>query len=235
MLLLPLLIYLTVKRVAISEEIPANVQLSAAKIKLFIGGDRIPIRLLHQEFSVIDNPMFTLILSGNNLPEIGNVHDPGILRLLCRIIFKQDFCQNPNLKLKQQLLSPDCRAGFLSILVEHAQKRYSDGLIISGEMKDAAELYFESQDFIADFISEFCTRGRNFSIPRKQFLKSLQENYPKETRELSDQSLTRMVEKIDGIIYSRKENGYSFCGIGWKDESEQGNLGADFCPPPDME
>lgn len=222
------------KRVAMSEEIPANVQLNSAKIKLLSGGDRIPIRLLHQEFGVIDNPMFTLILSGNNLPEIGDVHDPGIHRRLVRIPFNQSFRDNPNLQLKKMLLSPDCRSGMLSVLIENAIQWYENGLLISSEMKDAAEHYFESQDFIADFISEFCIRGRNLSIPRKQFLKCLQENYPKETRGLSDQTLTRMIEKVDGIIYARKENGYSFCGIGWNDAPEQGNFGDDFCPPPDI-
>jgi hypothetical protein len=102
-------------------------------------------------------------------------------------------------------------------------------------MKDAAERYFESQDFIADFISEHCQRGRNLSIPRKNFLKRLQENYPKETRGLSDQTLTRMVEKVDGIIYARKEHGYSFCGVGWNDSQSQCDCGDDFCPPPDIE
>lgn len=222
------------KRVAMGEEIPANVQLNAAKIKLLSGGDRIPIRLLHQEFGVIDNPMFTLILSGNNLPEIGDVHDPGIQRRLVRIPFNQSFRDNPNLKLKKTLLSPDCRSGMLSVLIENAIEWYKKGLLISSAMKDAAERYFESQDFIADFISEYCQRGRNLSIPRKDFLKRLQENYPKETRGLSDQTLTRMIEKIDEISYNPRAGKKcvgTFFGIGWNDSVQQGDLGEDFCLP----
>ena len=213
------------KRVSISEEIPPNVTLNAAKVKLLTGGDRIPIRRLHQEYSVIDDPTHTMIFSGNNLPEIGDVHDPGILRRLCRIIFKQDFRQNPNLKLKQQLLSPDCRAGFLSVLVEHAQKWYRDGLIVSNEMQKAVQSYIDSQDFISAFIAEHCKFGRNLSIKRKDFLKALQEEYPKETRGQSDQALTKMVEKIDGITYKRSTGGgYAFCGVGWGDLPETQSL-----------
>ena len=211
------------KRVSISEEIPPNVKLNAAKIKMLTGGDRIPIRRLHEEYSVIEDPTHTMIFSGNNLPEIGDIHDPGILRRLCRIIFKQDFRQNPNLKLKQQLLSPDCRAGFLSVLVEHAQKWYNDGLIVSNEMQKAVQSYIDSQDFIAEFISEHCKFGRNLSIKRKDFLKALQEEYPKETRGLSDRSLTSMVEKIENIFYKigGKSHTGIFCGIDWKTAPEQ--------------
>ena len=65
------------KRVSISEEIPANVKLNVAQIKILTGGDRIPIRRLHEEYSVIEDSTHTMIFSGNNLPEIGDVHDPG--------------------------------------------------------------------------------------------------------------------------------------------------------------
>lgn len=212
------------KRTSISEEIPPNVKLNAAKIKILTGGDRIPIRRLHQEYSVIEDPTHTMIFSGNNLPEIGDVRDPGILRRLCRIIFKEDFRQNPNLKLKQQLLSPDCRAGFLSVLVEHAQKWYSDGLIVSNEMQKAIQSYIDSQDFIAAFIEENCILGRNLKIKRNDFLKRLQEEYPKETRGFSDRTLTSMVEKVEGIVYKRVGGPFWFYGIGWQDADEQQNL-----------
>lgn len=212
------------KRVSISEEIPPNVKLNAAKIKILTGGDRIPIRRLHEEYSVIEDPTHTMIFSGNNLPEIGDVHDPGILRRLCRIIFKQDFRQNPNLKLKQQLLLPECRAGFLSVLVEHAQKWYNSGLIVSNEMQQAVQSYIDSQDFIAAFIEEHCQLGRNLKIKRKEFLQRLQDEYPKETRGLSDRSLTTMIEKIDGITYKLVQGVYQFYGVGWQGTAEQQNL-----------
>jgi P4 family phage/plasmid primase-like protien len=228
------------KRVSISEEIPANIKLNAAKIKILTGGDRIPIRRLHEEYSVIEDPTHTMIFSGNNLPEIGDVHDPGILRRLCRIIFKQDFRQNPNTKLKQQLLSADCRAGFLTVLVEHAlkwydrQKTHNSGLIVSNEMQLAVQSYIESQDFIASFIEEFCERGRNLKILRKDFLKKLQEEYPKETRGLSDRNLTAMVEKIDGVSYKRLHGPFVFCGIGWRNAPEQQSLGIEDNAPEEL-
>lgn len=223
------------KRISISEEIPANEKLDAAKVKLLSGNDPIPIRPLFEEYKVLENPTHTMFFSGNSLPEIGDVHDPGIQRRLRRIQFKQSFRDNPNLQLKQQLMTSDARAGWLSLIVEHAQRWYKDGLPESAEMKQAVESYFNSQDFINDFISEYCERGRNLSIPRKDFLKCLQENYPKETRGLSDRTLTSMVEKIDGISYRFGTGGkYYFFGIGWNDSSQQEDFGDNFYQSSDI-
>ena len=210
-------------RVAMSEEIPANARLNAAKIKLLNGGDRIPIRRLHEEYSVIEDPTHTMIFSGNNLPEIDDVHDPGILRRLLRVPFRQDFRHNPDLNLKKKLTTPECRAAILALLVGNAMLWYRDGLLISNEMQNAVKSYIDSQDFIAEFISENCNYGRDLKIPRKEFLKALQDNYPKETHGLSDRALTAMVEKLDGISYRRagKEHIGQFFGIGWKDAPEQ--------------
>lgn len=210
-------------RVAMSEEIPANAKLNAAKIKLLNGGDRIPIRRLHEEYSVIADPTHTMIFSGNNLPEIGDVHDSGILRRLLRIQFKQDFRHNPDLNLKKKLATPECRSAILALLVSNAIQWYRDGLLISSEMHNAVKSYIESQDFIAEFIAEHCNYGRELKIPRKEFLTALQENYPKETRGLSDRALTSMVEKLDGISYKigGKNHTGQFFGIGWKDSPEQ--------------
>ena len=212
-------------RVAMSEEIPANAKIDASKIKLLNGGDRIPIRKMFEEYSVIEDPTHTMIFSGNNLPEIGDVHDPGILRRLLRIQFKQDFRHNPDLQLKKKLASPECRSAILAMLVENAMLWYRDGLLISSEMQNAVKSYIESQDFIAEFISEHCHYGRDLKIPRKEFLKALQGSYQKETRGLSDQTLTKMIEKIDGIAYRRGTGGVrAFYGIGWNDAPEQQSL-----------
>lgn len=225
------------KRISISEEIPANAPLDAAKIKLLSGNDPIPIRPLFEEYKVHENPTHTMFFSGNNLPEIGDVHDPGIQRRLRRIQFKQSFRNNPNLLLKQQLMTPDARAGWLSLIVKYAQLWYKDGLPESDEMKQAVKSYYDSQDFISDFISEHCTRGRNLFISRKEFLKRLQEEFPKETRGLSDRTLTSMIEKIDGISYNPRAGRKciaTFFGIGWNDSLEQQDLDDNFCPLPNI-
>ena len=103
-------------------------------------------------------------------------------------------------------------------------------------MQQARQDYIHSQDFIGAFIDEHCKYGTNLSISRKEFLKALQESYPKETRGLSDRSLTSMIEKIDGIIYERggKNHIGHFLGIGWNDSFEQCNFEEEFFVPPDI-
>ena len=230
----PALTMLEKARAAISEEIPQGMPLNQAKIKQLTGGDPIPVMPKFQEYHIIENPTHTLILSGNFLPDLNNAKDAGIIRRLRRIIFSQNFRDNPNLQLKQQLLTSDSRAAWLSLIVRHAIEWYKNGLPTSANMQKAADEYFKSQDFISSFIDDFCTLGHNLFIPRKQFLRRIREEYSKETRGLSDQSLTRMIEKVDGIIYARKEHGYSFCGVGWIDSPEQYTLGDDFYSPSDM-
>ena len=217
------------KRIAIADEIPANKALDSAKVKLLSGNDPIPIRPLFEEYKVHENPTHTMFFSGNHLPAIGDVHDLGIKRRLCRIQFKQNFRENPNLQLKQQLLTTDARAGWLSLIVHHAQLWYKNGLPESDEMKQAVTSYYDLQDFISEFIAENCTYDRNLSIPRKQFLLKLQAEYPKETRGLSDRTLTEMIGKVDGISY-RMGTGkiYYFFGIGWNDDTQQQFLSEDF-------
>ena len=217
------------KRIAIADEIPANKALDSAKVKLLSGNDPIPIRPLFEEYKVHENPTHTMFFSGNHLPAIGDVHDPGIRRRLRRIQFKQSFRDNPNLQLKQQLLTPEARTGWLSLIVEHAQRWYKDGLPESDEMKKSVTSYYDSQDFISEFIAENCVYDRNLSIPRKQFLLKLQSEYPKETRGLSDRTLTEMIGKVEGISY-RMSTGkiYYFFGIGWNDDPQQQSFSDNF-------
>lgn len=209
------------KRLAISEEIPQGARLNASKVKQLTGGDMIYIRHLHHEATRIDDPTHTMIFSGNYLPEIGDVRDPGILRRLLRIQFTQDFTQAPDVTLKFKLLTEDCRAGLLTLLVENATAWYKQGLIISSEMEQSAKAYTDSQDFIAEFISEHCIKTAGASIPRKEFLSKLIETYPVETRGFSERALTAMIEKQDGIGYGRfaANGGFAFRGVGWLNQS----------------
>ena len=208
------------KRIVIADEIPPNVKLNVAVIKRLTGRDPIFVRPLHSEAFIIDDPTWTFLFSGNNLPEIVDVHDPGIARRLMNIQFTQDFTgDRADVTLKQRLLEPDALSAMLSILVGHAIAWYKDGLVVSQDMKDATRRYLESQDFISEFISENCVRRHDAFIPRKEFLQRLKEDYSTATQGLSDRALTSMIEKIDGIVYSTgAHNVRSFCGIGWLDD-----------------
>ncbi len=224
------------KRIVIADEIPPNVKLNVAVIKRLTGRDPIFVRPLHSEAFIIDDPTWTFLFSGNNLPEIVDVHDPGIARRLMNIQFTQDFTgDRADVTLKQRLLEPDALSAMLSILVDHSIAWYKEGLIISQDMKDATRRYLESQDFISEFIAENCIRRHDSFIPRKEFLQRLQNDYATATRGLSERTLTSMVEKIDGISYRTSHgNIKSFYGIGWRDDviyEQQNFLNDDVAPP----
>ena len=202
-------------RLAIVEELPQGGRLDVAKFKILTGGDKIPIRRLHEEFHNIE-PTHKLFLSGNHMPILSDTHDPGLLRRLLNMNFYADFTQNPDRHLKEKLLTNEALSGFLTLLVAAAQCWYRDGLIVTSAMKDATHRYLAENDFIVEFISEFCTRDEEKSIDRKSFLNKLKEEYPAECSQLSDRALTEIVSRVNGISYRRTTGGERrFFGIKW--------------------
>lgn len=206
-------------RLAIVEELPQGGRLDVAKFKNLTGSDFIPIRKLHQEQIYIE-PHFSPILSGNYRPELNDTRDPGLLRRLLNIDFTQSFIGNQrDPYLKKKLAEPDAQSGFLTLIVEAAVAWYRDGLLESSAMKQATHDFLHENDFIGEFIEEYCQRGSNLSIPRKAFLERLRKEYPAEClRQFSnrDRALVDAIRRIDGISYRRGTGGgYQFFGIGW--------------------
>ena len=199
-------------RFAVVEELPQGVRLDVAKFKLLTGGDKIPVRRLHEEFRNI-LPTHKLWLSGNHLPTLNDTRDPGLLRRLMNMKFEADFTKNPDRKLKQKLATPEALRALLSLVVDAAQDWYRDGLIESSAMKQARADYLSDNDFISEFISEHCFRAPNASIPRKTFLSRLRSEYLSECSQLSDRALAEAVAKISGISYRRAGGGFKFFGV----------------------
>ena len=205
-------------RLAIVEELPQGGRLDVAKFKSLTGGDKIPVRRLHEEFHNID-PTHKLMLSGNHMPILSDIRDPGLLRRLLNMLFGADFTKNPDTLLKKKLLAPDSLAAMLSLLVDAAHLFYRDGLIITDSMREQTRSYLAENDFIYDFVSEYCQRGQNLSIPRQQFLGRLKEKCSDECFQQfknSDRALTDAISRIDGISYRRTTGGErKFFDIGW--------------------
>jgi len=206
-------------RVAFIEELPQGGKLDAAKFKNLSGSDFIPIRKLHHEQINIE-PHFALILSGNYLPEISDTRDNGLLRRLMNISFEQSFIgdrRDPT--LKAQLATDDALSGLLSLIVDAAQMWYRDGLLESAAMKQARQNYLNTNDFIGEFVDEFCTRGADLSIPRHEFLAKLKATYAGDCMKLfgnRDRALTDAIKRMEGVSYRRDKHGNNFYGVGWK-------------------
>ena len=194
------------KRLAIVEELPQGRKLDTAKFKLLTGGDKIPIRRLHEEFTMID-PTHKIVISGNYRPELTDARDPGLIRRIHGVDFLQHFTDlNRDPHLKKKLLAPDALSGLLTILVAAAKEWYQHGLIFSNAMKTSTRNYFAQNDFLSEFISEFCQYGDGKFIEINSFLKRLKEEYPAETRTISDRNLKDMIKRLhgrNGITYKR--------------------------------
>ena len=194
------------KRLAIVEELPQGRKLDTAKFKLLTGGDKIPIRRLHEEFTMID-PTHKIVISGNYRPELTDARDPGLIRRIHGVDFLQHFTDlNRDPHLKKKLLAPDALSGLLTILVAAAKEWYQHGLIFSNAMETSTRNYFAQNDFLSEFISEFCQYGDGKFIEINSFLKRLKEEYPAETRTISDRNLKDMIKRLhgkNGITYKR--------------------------------
>ena len=201
-------------RLAMAEEIPPSVKVDPAKLKLITGGDRIPIRKMFEEYSHIE-PTAKLMLSGNNAPTFPDANDFGIQRRLIAVLFKQDFRKNPDLNLKKKLLEQSAKDYFLSMLIDAAQDWYKNGLKIPQILQETTKEYLAAQDFILEFLTEYCEYCPNSFIPRQEFVNKLREIYPRETPP-NNQTLKEMLEKIEGVTYTRDLKGMVLKGIKWR-------------------
>lgn len=207
-------------RMAFANEIPQGKNLDAAHFKDLSGGDSIAIRRLHQESSVIENPTHKLILCGQHLPDLRDSKDIGLQRRLLIAKFTETFTGkkcDPNLKYR--LTEPDALTGILTVLVNECLAWQRDGLIISEAMTAEKKAYLESNDFITDFIAEFCERGDDKSIARAVFLARLKSVYP-QARAIGDRALTEMIKKVEGVEYRKAHGAYKIFGVDWNDNPQ---------------
>lgn len=212
------------KRLAIVEELPQGRKLDTAKFKLLTGGDKIPIRRLYEEFTMI-SPNHKIVISGNFRPELTDARDPGLIRRIKSVDFLQRFTDDTrDPHLKEKLLAPDALSGLLTLLVAEAKAWYQHGLLFSADMEKSTRDYFNQNDFLSEFISEFCEYGSGKFIELNIFLNRLKEEYPDETKIISDRHLKDMIKKLsgkDGVEYKRsadnKSRRFGLSGIGFKD------------------
>ena len=213
-------------RLAICNELPRNATLDSATFKTLIAGDEIAIRPLHCEFKKI-KPYAKFIFNGNFLPELDATADFGLEERLRNVPYTETFTgDRADKHLMEKLLTPDALSGMFSILVDAAQMWDKYGLLESEAMKAAKRAYIADNNFIGEFLEEYCKFGADLSIPRKALLERLKEEYPAEClRQFnnSDRALSDAIRRIPGIGYRRggKDGGRKFYGVGWTSAKEQ--------------
>lgn len=199
-------------RFSISEELPQNVALDAALLKNLTGGDIQSFRLMYSEFKNV-KPTAKINMSSNFVPKLENVDDNGMNRRLLVMPFNVTFTDDrADPHLKEKMMLPENQSALLRILVDEAQAWYRDGLIISPQMLETTRENLNANDFIRDFLEEFCDVGfGKGEVPRKVLLDKLREKYP-QAHKFNDRDLCKMIERR-GIEYKRGMHGFVFKGI----------------------
>lgn len=199
-------------RFAISEELPQNVTLDSALLKTLTGGDMQKFRRLREEFKDFE-PTAKINMSSNFIPKFENVDDGGIKRRLLVMPFNVTFTgDRADPHLKEKMMQPENLCALLRILVDEAKAWYRDGLIISPQMLETTRENLEANNFISDFLEEFCDVGEGKGeVPRRVLLDKLFEKYY-QARRFTDRDLCKMIERR-GIKYVRGKHGFIFKGI----------------------
>ena len=179
-------------RLAILDEIPRNCRLDATTFKTITGDQFITARPLYGNPRKIELRA-KLILNGNHLPTF-DVDDGGLQRRINNVEYTQIFsADRADATLPAKLTTPENRSALLNILVSHSQDFYRNGLIESDNMKAAKAEYFNENDFVANFVDEFCIIGEGGDIKRKDFEARLISAYPSDTSRLKKKDLLRVI------------------------------------------
>jgi P4 family phage/plasmid primase-like protien len=214
-------------RLAVAPEIPPGRELDTALLKSLTGGDNITARYLHSN-SFIFVPTHKFVFEANDLPRPENVRDAAFLRRFLIVDFTEDFTgdkADPTLKLR--LITEDELSGVLNLLLAESMEWYKataagkSGLIVSDAMQMTRKNYLSENDFIVNFINDFCVYNSQKSIPRKAFLDRLKKEYP-QAYKFTNSKLVDMVCSVDGVLnvldgHTRKN---VFKGINWADDGQ---------------
>ncbi len=122
-------------RLVTIEELPRGAQLKEGLIKALTGGTRMVARFLQKEIFEFD-PIFTAILSGNDMPTVSGT-DYGIWRRLLIVHWAVTIAEADRIPFGELMKKLDAeRSGILNWLVAGALLYLNDGLAVhSGEVR----------------------------------------------------------------------------------------------------
>ena len=217
----PELSKLQYRRLAIAEEIPEGRVLDTAKFKILTGGDSLPIRKLYSEPTVIKNPTYKMIFSGNHLPKLNNAKDEGLRRRLMIIPFTQDFTgERRDTRLKERLSNPEVSCGCLSLLVEYCIKWQKEGLKVSSLMQRAFNQYMDGAQKKSDtmlaldsYLQKNVEYGLDLKITRADLIRRIRLQRISDIQRLKDEDILDAVLKYvagKGLSYGRSSDNGSY-------------------------
>lgn len=144
------------KRMLIAAELEEGMRLNTANVKQLCSTDEIYAEKKYKDpFSY--TPTHTLVLYTNHLPKVGAI-DKGTWRRLIVIPFDAKIEGSADIKNYADYLYENAGGAILTWVIEGARKVIADNYKIEPPQKvrDAIELYKESNDWLSYFLSERC-------------------------------------------------------------------------------
>jgi putative DNA primase/helicase len=181
-----------------------------AKIKALTGGDTISARYMRQDFFEF-KPQFKLLIAGNHKPGLSSV-DEAMRRRLHLIPFAVTIPpheRDPELggKLKAEY------GGILAWMVDGCLEWQEHGLRPPPVVTEATAAYLESEDAVANWLSDRCVRdAQSFTLCSELY--SSWSRYAEQSGEYTGSS-KRFSESLEakGFVRGRRNFGRGFIGI----------------------
>jgi putative DNA primase/helicase len=150
-------------RLATIEELPRGVSLKENLIKALTGGTRMVARFLQKEIFEFD-PIFTAVLSGNDMPTVGGT-DYGIWRRLLIVHWAVTIAEADRIPFGELMQAFDAeRPGILNWLLAGALRYLNEGLpkFIPVAVTAFTDEYREERDPVGSFVEACVLRGEGF-------------------------------------------------------------------------
>ena len=207
-------------RLAICSESELDRTFNAATLKNLTGGDQLTGRMLYQNL-IEFKPTHKIFFSSNYSPMLKDSNDKGVRRRLVIIPFDVTFSKeagNLDLDLGEKLATKENHEDVLTWLVEGWQKYQREGLNPSPRMKREMINYYESNDYIGDFLLDHCDLGGGRKILRSALYGAFRQVYFNECGQypMSARAFYQIIEKRPGISQKREKVGRYLMGIDLK-------------------
>jgi len=154
------------KRIVLMQETSASDKFDSQVIKQLTGGEPITARNLYESISTF-LPQFTMWLSCNDKPDVNDrsLFTSDRLRL---IEFNKHFGANERDKnLKDIFRTKEAMAGIFTWLIEGYKEYCKKGVEMEGVIKAAATKYELENDYIYQFLNDYCIKDEEGSTGLK--------------------------------------------------------------------
>ncbi len=205
-------------RLAICGESDLGRTLSAGMLKRLTGGDTLTGREVYGKKNIEFEPTHTIVFSTNYEPTIEDASDQALKRRLREILFTETFSAekgNMDVHLSEKLKAKEVKEEILSWLVEGYTMYRREGLTPPAAVRKATAKFFDSNDYIGDFIASYCEVGASHKVSRTELYTLFQSVCRREYGQfpMSARTFYQIMEHSQGFKVQRSNGERYLLGI----------------------